>query len=92
MASEEPLQSNVKVCENREFSEEFNGQNYEADAGEGIKRRRVTHDYKRLSKLGYDPSMSTNAKHPQSLDSKGTDRCISTYKLRLHWLRVESLE
>lgn len=86
MASDQPLQSNVKVSDNQEFAEDFYGQNSEADAGEGTKRRRVTHDYKRLSKLGYDPSVSTNAKHPQSLDSKGTDHSITTHKLLLHLL------
>ncbi|KAL0859452.1 hypothetical protein ABMA27_010622 [Loxostege sticticalis] len=74
MASDQPVQSNVKVGENRDFAEDVYGQNSEADAGEGSKRRRVTHDYKRLSKLGYDPSVSTNAKQPQSLDSKGKKR------------------
>jgi hypothetical protein len=78
MASDQPLQSNVKVGENRDFAEDHNGLYNEADAGEGSKRRRVTHDYRKLSKLGYDPSMSTNAKHSQSHDSKGTDYYTST--------------
>ncbi|XP_063834922.1 uncharacterized protein LOC135084107 [Ostrinia nubilalis] len=83
MASDQPVQTNVKVSEIRDFADDIYGQNSEADAGEGCKRRRVTHDYKRLSKLGYDPSVSTNAKPPQSLDSKGKKRKRSEDSLEL---------
>ncbi|KAM3959897.1 LOW QUALITY PROTEIN: uncharacterized protein ACR2FA_006034 [Aphomia sociella] len=77
MASKEPLQSNVKVGENREYTEDYCSSMSEVDAGEGTKRRRVTHDYRRLSKLGYDPSVSTNAKLMQSFDGKGKKRKLS---------------
>ncbi|XP_028160646.1 uncharacterized protein LOC114353038 [Ostrinia furnacalis] len=83
MASDQPVQTNVKASEIRDFADDIYGQNSEADAGEGCKRRRVTHDYKRLSKLGYDPSVSTNAKPPQSLDSKGKKRKRSEDSLEL---------
>ncbi|XP_026760342.2 uncharacterized protein LOC113519434 [Galleria mellonella] len=77
MASKEPLQSNVKVVENREFNEDYSTSIIEIDAGEGTKRRRMTHNYRRLSKLGYDPSMSTNTKLIQSCDGKGKKRKYS---------------
>ncbi|XP_060807613.1 lysine-specific demethylase 9 [Amyelois transitella] len=74
MASSESVQTNVKVVENRDFADDYISPNSEADAGEGTKRRRVTHDYRRLSKLGYDPSMSSSAKLVQSSDAKGKKR------------------
>ncbi|XP_053619301.1 lysine-specific demethylase RSBN1L [Plodia interpunctella] len=77
MASSESLQSNVKVGENRDFVDDYCSPIGEADAGEATKRRRVTHDYKRLSKLGYDPSVSSNAKLLQSSESKGKKRKCS---------------
>ncbi|KAJ2940974.1 hypothetical protein O0L34_g13100 [Tuta absoluta] len=70
MASE----SSVKNGENREFSDEFSNTNGDGDAGESGKRRRVTHDYRKLSKLGYDPSMSTQTPVNQSAESKGKKR------------------
>lgn len=79
MASSEPLQSHVKVGENHDFADDYCSSNSEADAGEGTKRRRVTHDYKRLSKLGYDPSVSVNAKQAQTSDCKGKNLSLSTY-------------
>ncbi|XP_049881730.1 lysine-specific demethylase RSBN1L [Pectinophora gossypiella] len=74
MASGGPQESNVKVGENRDISEEYSASNGEGDAGEGSKRRRVTHDYRKLSKLGYDPNVSTNLTHGPSMDSKGTKK------------------
>lgn len=71
MASNCSPETNVKVSENRDSAEDYNSSNSEADAGEAIKRRRVTHDYRKLSKLGYDPSMSLNIKHAPSPDFKG---------------------
>ncbi|CAH2060955.1 unnamed protein product, partial [Iphiclides podalirius] len=76
MASKEHIESPVKVSENRDLSEDNCSSSSEADAGEGIKRRRVTHDYKKLSKLGYDPSVSTDSKHASS-DSRGIKRKLS---------------
>ncbi|KAL4712533.1 hypothetical protein ACJJTC_007549 [Scirpophaga incertulas] len=76
MASDQPLQCNVNACENLNFTDEYNGFNSEEEAGEGSKRRRVTHDIKKLLKLGYDPSVSTNSKH-HSHDSKGMKRKLS---------------
>lgn len=70
MASKKHLESPVKVSENRELSEDNCSSSSEADAGESIKRRRVNHDYKKLSKLGYDPSVSTDSIHASS-DTKG---------------------
>lgn len=70
MASMKHLESLVKVSENRELSEDNSSSNSEADAGEGIKRRRVNHDHKKLMKLGCDPSVSTDSIHASS-DSKG---------------------
>lgn len=71
MASNSSPETNVKVSENRDSAEDYNSSNSEADAGEAIKRRRVTHDYRKLSKLGYDPSMSLHIKHAPSPDFKG---------------------
>lgn len=89
MASSESLQSNVKVGENRDFVDDYCSPIGEADAGEATKRRRVTHDYKRLSKLGYDPSVSSNAKLLQSSESKGNHLPIPIYTGITTWvLRV----
>ncbi|XP_045539586.1 uncharacterized protein LOC106716681 [Papilio machaon] len=73
MASNEHLESHVKLSENRSLSEDNCNSSSAGDAGEGVKRRRVTHDYKKLCKLGYDPSMSTESTHA-SIDSKGKKR------------------
>ncbi|CAG5058268.1 unnamed protein product [Parnassius apollo] len=73
MASNEHIESHVKVSENRELSEDDCSSSSETDAGEDVKHRRVTHGYKKLSKLGYDPSVSTDSKHASS-DSKGRKR------------------
>lgn len=71
MASNGPLDSHVKVSENCDFGEDYCGANSEADAGEATKRRRVTHDYRKLSKLGYDPTMSTSLKQGSPFEPKG---------------------
>lgn len=71
MASNGATESHVKVGENRDFTDDYSASNGEGDAGEGTKRRRVTHDYRKLSKLGYDPSVSMNVKHGQSIELKG---------------------
>lgn len=71
MASSGATESHVKVSENRDFTDDYSASNGEGDAGEGTKRRRVNHDYRKLSKLGYDPSVSTNLKHGQSIELKG---------------------
>ncbi|XP_032524773.2 uncharacterized protein LOC116775876 [Danaus plexippus] len=55
--------SHVKVNENCDILDDCYSSCSETDAGEGTKRRRVTHDYRKLSKLGHDPSVSTNLKH-----------------------------
>ncbi|XP_068624703.1 uncharacterized protein [Battus philenor] len=73
MASNEYLESHVKVSENVSVTEENCSLNSEADAGEGAKRRRMSHDQKKLSKLGYDPSVSTDSKHAAT-DSRGKKR------------------
>ncbi|KPJ04904.1 Round spermatid basic protein 1-like protein [Papilio xuthus] len=73
MASNEHLESHVKLSENRSLSEDNSNSSSAEDAGEGVKRRRVSHDYKKLCKLGYDPSMSTESTHA-SIDSKGKKR------------------
>lgn len=70
MASNDSKESHVKVGENGDFVDDI-GNACDTDAGESTKRRRVTHDYRKLSKLGYGPSMPTNMKHASSGDSKG---------------------
>lgn len=72
MASNGPPECDVKVGENRDYVDDYSSSNSDGDAGERAKRRRVTNDYRKLSKLGYDPSVSTNLKHGTSSDSKGT--------------------
>lgn len=81
MASNGTTESHVKVGENRDFTDDYSASNGEGDAGEATKRRRVTHDYRKLSKLGYDPSVSTNVKHGQSIELKGISH---TYLLIVH--------
>lgn len=71
MASNDSIESQVKVGENLDTADDCYISCSETDTGEGIKRRRVTHDYRKLSKLGYDPSMPTNLKHATSSDFKG---------------------
>lgn len=72
MASHWSAESSVKVGENREFADDYSSSNSEADAGEGTKRRRVTHDYRKLSKLGYNTSVSSSPKPQSSSEPKGT--------------------
>ncbi|XP_048486685.1 uncharacterized protein LOC105386526 [Plutella xylostella] len=70
MASSASVESPVKVGENRESPDDYSSSNSEVDAGEGSKRRRVTHDYRKLSKLGYDPSVSSPTKLLVPVESK----------------------
>lgn len=71
MASKDSDESHVNLSENRDIVINCLNSNSDSEAGEGIKRRRVTHDYRKLSKLGYDPSVPTNLKHAAPSDSKG---------------------
>lgn len=71
MASNGPLESCVKVAENRDGSDDCSNSTSETDTGENMKRRRITHDYKKLAKLGYIPSVSNFQKTPLTQDSKG---------------------
>ncbi|XP_046973881.1 uncharacterized protein LOC124540406 [Vanessa cardui] len=77
MASNDSIESQVKVSENRDTVDDCYSSCSETDAGEGIKRRRVTHDYRKLSKLGYDPSVPTNLKHASTSDFKVRKRKLS---------------
>lgn len=70
MASNGPVETNVKVHENRDCSIEFNNSISDFDAGENTKRRRVTHDYKKLSKQGYFPSLSAMNKSGSTQESR----------------------
>ncbi|GBP26686.1 Round spermatid basic protein 1-like protein [Eumeta japonica] len=70
MASSAPLEASVKFNENRDGSDGNNSSNSETDACDNSKRRRITHDYRKLSKVGYVPSVSSK----QSSDSKGKKR------------------
>ncbi|XP_023941496.1 lysine-specific demethylase RSBN1L [Bicyclus anynana] len=74
MASDDSMESHVKVGENGDFVDDTSNVCSDTDAGESTKRRRVTHDYRKLSKLGYDPSVPTNSKHAPPVDSKGKKR------------------
>ncbi|XP_045780033.1 lysine-specific demethylase 9 [Maniola jurtina] len=74
MASNDSMESHVKVGENGDFVDDCGNACSDTDAGESTKRRRVTHDYRKLSKLGYDPSVPTNSKQASSGDSKGKKR------------------
>ncbi|CAH2243720.1 uncharacterized protein LOC120634459 [Pararge aegeria] len=74
MASDDSMESHVKVDENGDFADDSSNACSDTETGEGSKRRRVTHDYRKLSKLGYDPSVPTNLKHASTVDSKGRKR------------------
>ncbi|CAK1546767.1 unnamed protein product [Leptosia nina] len=78
MASKESLQSHAKVSENHAFSVYRNGENAELDAGEGIKRRRVSHGCRKQTKLANDASMSTDMQHATTRDFKERKRKHST--------------
>lgn len=71
MASNGSLDSQAKVFANLDLSGDYNNLNCDSDAGDGTKRRRVTHDYRKLSKMGYDPSVSSGGKLTPPLESKG---------------------
>lgn len=71
MASYDSIESHVKVRENRAIVDDCCSSSSETDAGEANKRRRMSHDNRKLSKLGYDPSVPTNLKHASSTDFKG---------------------
>ncbi|XP_063543034.1 lysine-specific demethylase RSBN1L [Cydia strobilella] len=77
MASSGPLDSNVKVGENCDNTDDYFSGSSDADAGEATKRRRVTHDYRKLSKLGYDPTMSTTSRQGSTSEPKGKKRKVS---------------
>lgn len=77
MASNDSIESHVKVSENRDNVDDCCSSPSETDAGDANKRRRVSHDYRKLSKLGYDPSVPTNLKHASSTDFKGKETSIS---------------
>ncbi|XP_038219093.1 uncharacterized protein LOC119837552 [Zerene cesonia] len=78
MASNDTLQSNVKVDEIHDFGDYETSDRSKLDAGEGGKRRRMSHGYRKLSKLGYDPSVPTNLKHATSREFKDRKRKLST--------------
>ncbi|KAG6446633.1 hypothetical protein O3G_MSEX004538 [Manduca sexta] len=73
-SSNEARVSHVKVSGNRDFGNDCYESNGEGDAGEGTKRRRVAHDYRKLSKLGYDPSVSNESRLTPSCESRGKKR------------------
>lgn len=53
MASNGPLETNINVNENGECGNDFSDRICENDISDSVKRRRIAHDYKKLSKLGY---------------------------------------
>lgn len=70
--------THVKVDENREFATNYCSSGGEGDAGEGNKRRRVSHDYRKLSKLGYGSSMSNDSRLIPGNETKGINHAIGT--------------
>lgn len=70
-SSKDTRESHVKVDGNRVYSDNYCGPSGERDAGEGAKRRRRSHDHKKLMKLGYGPSMSNESGHTPSSESRG---------------------
>lgn len=69
-SSNEARLSHVKAGENLELGGDYRKANGESCAGEASKRRRISHDTKKPSRPGCDPSVSTKHIHT-SIESKG---------------------
>lgn len=80
-SSQEHRLSHVKVGETLDCVDDYRGSSSEKDAGQAVKRRRISHDYRKLSKLGYGPSVSTEPRHAMSPDSKGNITSITVFQL-----------
>ncbi|XP_028044091.1 round spermatid basic protein 1-like protein [Bombyx mandarina] len=72
-SSNEARLSHVKAGENLELGGDYRKANGESCAGEASKRRRISHDTKKPSRPGCDPSVSTKHIHT-SIESKGKKR------------------
>lgn len=70
-SSEQARLSHVKVGENCDYVGKLCGSKSKEDAGDGVKRRRVSHDHRKLSKLGHGPSVSTETRVALSTETKG---------------------
>ncbi|XP_072946118.1 uncharacterized protein [Epargyreus clarus] len=74
MATNDSQKTHVKVVENRDFVDDYYSSSSEAEAGEGVKRPRMSHDYRKLSKLGYFTAVANDLKRVSSGDPKGKKR------------------
>lgn len=91
-SSEEPRLSHVKVGETLDYVGDYSGSSSRKEAGNAVKRRRVSHDYRKLSKLGYGPSVSAESEHAMSPDSKGKVPfvVVSTLPTDLNFVQVQN--
>lgn len=73
MASNGPVETNVKVHENEDSSDVYYASTSKFDAGEHTKHRTISHDNANLSKFGYVPNDAALYKSQRTHESKGNE-------------------